>query len=196
MEFLWSLIVIVNSWFQRAPTKAKPQEPAYSQALNQNKIDRQRSRYRESGRQAGRQAGRQTGYGRWCLELRQGGRYGKTITFYSWASAIRSVACAETLVLRVESIHSFILAISIAPLQVLYYSQLQHGYCIGVSRRSAQATAGKGLAQGPYMAARSGVEPTTLRLKAIDSTKAPPCPINPNIHIIQGQLIALCRLLP
>src|SRR6218665_3522572 len=55
-------------------------------------------------------------------------------------------------------------------------SRLQHGYCIGFSRRSAQATAGKGLAQGPYMAARAGVEPTTLRLKAIYSTKAPPCP--------------------
>src|SRR6218665_614422 len=27
-----------------------------------------------------------------------------------------------------------------------------------------------------HMAARAGVEPTTLRLKAIDSTKAPPCP--------------------
>src|SRR6218665_915651 len=36
----------------RAPTKAKSQEPAYSQALNQNKIDRQRSGSRESGRQA------------------------------------------------------------------------------------------------------------------------------------------------
>src|SRR6218665_804240 len=35
----------------RAPTKAKSQEPAYSQALNENKIDRQRSRSRESGRQ-------------------------------------------------------------------------------------------------------------------------------------------------
>src|SRR6218665_1758228 len=34
----------------------------------------------------------------------------------------------------------------------------------------------KGLAQGLYMAARAGVEPTTLRLKAIDSTNAPPCP--------------------
>src|SRR6218665_830909 len=56
-----------------------------------------------------------------------------------------------------------------------YASRLQHGYCIGVSRQSAQATVGKGLAQGPYMAARAGVEPTTLRLKAIDSTKAPPC---------------------
>src|SRR6218665_33453 len=55
-------------------------------------------------------------------------------------------------------------------------SRLQHGYCIGVSRRSAQATVGKGLGQGPYMAARAGVEPTTFRLKVIDSTKAPPCP--------------------
>ena len=51
-----------------------------------------------------------------------------------------------------------------------------HGYCIGVSRRSAQATAGKGLAQGPYVTARAGVEPTTLRLKVIDSTKAPSRP--------------------
>src|SRR6218665_3387683 len=30
------------------------------------------------------------------------------------------------------------------------------------------------------MAARAGVEPTTLRLKAIDSTNAPPCPTNNN----------------
>src|SRR6218665_2028489 len=53
-------------------------------------------------------------------------------------------------------------------------NRLQHGYCIGVSSRSAQATAGKGLAQGPYVTARAGVEPTTLRLKVIVSTKAPP----------------------
>src|SRR6218665_1488985 len=38
----------------RAPTKAKSQEPAYSQALNQNKIVRQGSRSRESGRQTDR----------------------------------------------------------------------------------------------------------------------------------------------
>src|SRR6218665_3039638 len=55
-------------------------------------------------------------------------------------------------------------------------SRLQHGHCIGVSRRSAQAIAGKGLAQGPYMAARAGVEPTTLRLRVIASTNAPSCP--------------------
>src|SRR6218665_311938 len=35
----------------RAPTKVKSQEPGYSQTLNQNKINRQRSRCRESGRQ-------------------------------------------------------------------------------------------------------------------------------------------------
>ena len=73
-------------------------------------------------------------------------------------------------------------AISIAPLQILYYSEALHttvriAYCIGVSRRSAQATAGKGLAQGPYVAARAGVEPTTLRLKVVVPTKAPPRPI-------------------
>ena len=34
----------------------------------------------------------------------------------------------------------------------------------------------KGLAQGPYVAARVGVEPTTLRLKVIVSIKAPPRP--------------------
>jgi len=36
-----------------APTNSKSWEPAYSQALIQNKIDRQRVRSRESGRQSG-----------------------------------------------------------------------------------------------------------------------------------------------
>ena len=55
--------------------------------------------------------------------------------------------------------HSFIQAISIAPLQVHYYSetlQTQHGYCVGVSRQSTTATASDGLAQGPYVADRAG----------------------------------------
>ena len=43
-----------------------------------------------------------------------------------------------------------------------------------VSRRRAQAAVGKGLAQGPYVVARAGVEPMTLRLKSIDLTNAPP----------------------
>src|SRR6218665_625870 len=44
----------------RVPTKAKSREPAYSQALNQNKIDRQRSKSRESGRQTVRRL--------WCTD--------------------------------------------------------------------------------------------------------------------------------
>jgi len=43
-------------------SKVKSREPPYSQALIQNKIDRQRVRSRESGRQAGRQS---DGYGGW-----------------------------------------------------------------------------------------------------------------------------------
>ena len=34
----------------------------------------------------------------------------------------------------------------------------------------------KGLAQGPYVAARAGVEPMTLRTKVVDSTNAPHTP--------------------
>jgi len=63
-----------------------------------------------------------------------------------------------------------------SPVLLIRRSRLQHGYCIGVSRRSAQATVGKGLVQSPYVAARARVEPTTLRLKVIDSTNAPPHP--------------------
>src|SRR6218665_3118450 len=87
-------------------------------------------------------------------------------------------------------IHSFIQsiipAISIAPLQVRYHSEelpTTARILYQVSRRSAQATAGKGLAQGPYVTARAGVEPTTLRLKVIDSTKAPSRPTSCTSHI-------------
>src|SRR6218665_2016385 len=38
------------------------------------------------------------------------------------------------------------------------------------------ATVSGGLIQGPYMAARTGVEPMTLRTKGVDSTNAPPTP--------------------
>ena len=50
-----------------ALTKKKSREPAYSQALNQTKFDRQRSTSRESGRQAGRQS---DSYGGWCFQFR------------------------------------------------------------------------------------------------------------------------------
>ena len=49
-----------------APTKAKSQEPAYSQALVQNKIVRQRVRSKESGRQADSQTAMVDGV--WSLD--------------------------------------------------------------------------------------------------------------------------------
>ena len=40
----------------------------------------------------------------------------------------------------------------------------------------AQATVSEGLAQGPYVAARAGFEPTTLRTKGDESTNEPSYP--------------------
>ena len=51
-------------------------------------------------------------------------------------------------------IHSFIQAISIAPLQVCYYSEAlptQHGYCAGVSRWSATVNCELRTCQAPYL---------------------------------------------
>jgi len=39
-----------------------------------------------------------------------------------------------------------------------------------------QAIASEGLAQGPYVAARAGFKPETLRTKGIESTNEPPYP--------------------
>ena len=44
--------------------------------------------------------------------------------------------------------------------------------------QSTLATVGKEFAQGPCVAARAGVEPTTLRLNVIAATDAPPRPTN------------------
>src|SRR6218665_1773813 len=71
-------------------------------------------------------------------------------------------------------------AISIAPLQVCHYSEAlptQHGYCAGVSRRSATGNCElRTCPRSVYVTARAGVEATTIRLKAIDSTNAPSRP--------------------
>src|SRR6218665_3393026 len=48
---------------------------------------------------------------------------------------------------------------------------------------ATQVTASEELAQGPYVAARAGFEPTTLWSKGFDSTKAPPRPTSQNIII-------------
>src|SRR6218665_2907486 len=72
-------------------------------------------------------------------------------------------------------IHSFIPAIFIAPLQVLYYFDYSTDT---VSEFHAEAHRQLQVKdkQGPYVAARAGVDPTTPRLKVIVSTKEPPLP--------------------
>ena len=39
-----------------------------------------------------------------------------------------------------------------------------------------QVTVSEGLVQGPYVAAKAGVKPMTLRTKGVDSTNEPPTP--------------------
>jgi len=80
--------------------------------------------------------------------------------------------------------HSLIQTSSIAPLQVHYYSEAlptQHGYCVGEFHAEAShGTAREGRTQGPYVMARAGSEPTTLRTKGDESTctNEPPRPTN------------------
>src|SRR6218665_3333082 len=81
-------------------------------------------------------------------------------------------------------IHSFILAISIAPLQVHYYSEAipttaRILYRSFTPKRTGNCSLSKGLALGPHVATRAGVEPWTLRLRVIDLTNAPPRPTIP-----------------
>src|SRR6218665_3874088 len=87
--------------------------------------------------------------------------------------------CTEGLVFH-SFIHSFIQTISIAPLQVHFYSEAlrtQHGYCARVSRRCATVNCElRTCPKVPTSPCRAGVKPKTLWLKAIDSTIAPPCP--------------------
>jgi len=65
---------------------------------------------------------------------------------------------------EIRYIKSFNQVISIVPLQVHYYSEaLQHSMDT-VSKfhsEASQASVSEGLAQGPYVAARAGFEPTT-----------------------------------
>ena len=69
-----------------------------------------------------------------------------------------------------------------SPLKLLIHSFIHSGHFYSASSvhhysealpytARMQATVSKGLAQGPYVAARAGVEPTTLRLRVIDSPR-------------------------
>ena len=79
LQVAFSHLKLVTIWIRNrnrkllissAPTKAKSQEPSYSQALTKTKSI-------GSGQNPESQASRQSdGYGGWCVELRRGGRYG------------------------------------------------------------------------------------------------------------------------
>src|SRR6218665_1979539 len=76
---------------------------------------------------------------------------------------------------------SFIQAISLAPLQGHHNSEALSTIIITntVSEFHAEAplaAASEGFAQGPYVAARAGFEPMTLRTKGDESTNKPPRP--------------------
>src|SRR6218665_2090054 len=77
---------------------------------------------------------------------------------------------------QTTDIHSFIPAISIAPLQVLYYSE-------------ALPTTARILYRS-FTPKR-----TPLRLKAIDSTKAPPCPTLSIFYGQRGNKRAVCNII-
>ena len=67
----------------------------------------------------------------------------------------------------------FIQTISIAPLQVHFYQKRSRHSTDTVPEFHAEAlwaTANKGLAQGPNVAARAGFEPTILRLNQCATT--------------------------
>src|SRR6218665_2076998 len=66
-----------------------------------------------------------------------------------------------------------------------------------------QATVSEGLAQGPCVAARAGVEPTTLRTKGVDSTNAPHTPhtssdsrIPSNMPVCLSVCLSVCQSVP
>src|SRR6218665_1696316 len=72
------------------------------------------------------------------------------------------------------------LSISIAPLTARAFQKhsrpQQLKLCRSLHDEALQATASEGLAQGPYVAARAGLELATLQSKGIDSSNAPPRP--------------------
>ena len=53
---------------------------------------------------------------------------------------------------------------------------------------ASQATASEGLAQGPYIVARTGFEPGTLRTKGVESTNEPPCNLKRKTFKAEAQL--------
>src|SRR6218665_1076423 len=85
--------------------------------------------------------------------------------------------CSELTCSWRYSIHSLIPVISIAPLQVHYYSKaIPTTALILLTRRNATGNLSEGLVQGPHVAARVEFEPATLRTRGTELTAEPPRP--------------------
>src|SRR6218665_919816 len=93
----------------------------------------------------------------------------------------------------VSFIHSFIQAISIVPFQV-HLRRPRHNTDTAPEFHAEvpQATMSEGLAQGPYLVARVGVETMNLRTKGVDSTNVPPTPHN---YLMYIAFLILSRIL-
>ena len=60
--------------------------------------------------------------------------------------------------------------------------------------KAPQATATDGLAQGPYVAARAGSEPATLRTKGSESINEPPLPTMYIYVVINAACFVRCAI--
>src|SRR6218665_2370937 len=56
-----------------------------------------------------------------------------------------------------------------------------------------KSTASEGLAQGPYVTARAGFEPRTLRTKFVESTNEPPSLIHTCTHVCMYVFMYACK---
>ena len=63
-----------------------------------------------------------------------------------------------------------------------------------IQAEAPQATASEGLAQGSYVAARAGFEPTTVRTKCDESTIEPPRPTYICMCIYKHRRLSMCLL--
>ena len=63
---------------------------------------------------------------------------------------------------------------SLSPLLLIVAPDTARLLCRSLHDETPQATASEGPAQGPYVVARAGFEPTTLRTKGDESTNEPP----------------------
>src|SRR6218665_1622294 len=92
--------------------------------------------------------------------------------------------------------YSFIWDISIAPLRASAtqrHSRHSTDTVPEFHAEAPQATVSKELAQDPYVAARAGGKPNTLRPKGIDSTKVP---LNPTLSCVVLTASVVFELVP